>query len=165
MLVRGFDYYTGTVFEMYDTNPKNPRALFGGGRYDDLVGIFGVEKVTGIGFGWGDVTTRDFLETYNLLPPYQPPVKLYICHLENYLEAANKLASNLREQGLAVAVDLTDRKVSAQVKTADKEKIPFVLVVGEEEVKSGKYKVKSLKESAEKELSQQEILNFINAGI
>ena len=62
-LVRGFDYYTGTVFELYDTNPVNPRALFGGGRYDDLVGIFGVEKVTGIGFGWGDVTTRDFLET------------------------------------------------------------------------------------------------------
>ena len=61
-LVRGFDYYTGTVFEMYDTNPKNPRALFGGGRYDDLVGIFGVEKVSGVGFCWGDVTTKDFLE-------------------------------------------------------------------------------------------------------
>jgi histidyl-tRNA synthetase len=44
-LVRGFDYYTGTVFEMYDTSPSNPRALFGGGRYDDLVSIFGVEKV------------------------------------------------------------------------------------------------------------------------
>jgi histidyl-tRNA synthetase len=49
-IMRGFDYYTGTVFEMYDTNPKNPRALFGGGRYDDLVGIFGVEKVSGVGF-------------------------------------------------------------------------------------------------------------------
>ena len=83
-IMRGFDYYTGTVFEMYDTNPKNPRALFGGGRYDDLVGIFGVEKVSGIGFGWGDVTTRDFLETYNLLPEYHPPVQLYICHLEGY---------------------------------------------------------------------------------
>src|SRR3989344_5794433 len=53
-LVRGFDYYTGTVFEMYDTNPINTRALFGGGRYDDLVGIFGVEKVSGIGFGLCD---------------------------------------------------------------------------------------------------------------
>ena len=50
-LARGFDYYTGTIFEMYDVNPQNPRALFGGGRYDDLVGLFDVEKVSGIGFG------------------------------------------------------------------------------------------------------------------
>ena len=161
-LVRGLDYYTGTVFEMYDTNPVNPRALFGGGRYDDLVGIFGVEKVSGVGFGWGDVTTRDFLETYNLLPEYYPPVQLYICHLDNYLEHATKLAGELRIQGLNIAVDLTDRKVSAQVKTADKEKIPFVLVVGEEEVKSGKYKVKSLKDGEERIVSREEISDLVS---
>jgi len=161
-LMRGFDYYTGTVFEMYDTNIVNPRALFGGGRYDDLVGIFGVEKVSGIGFGWGDVTTRDFLETYNLLPEYRPPIQLYICHLEGFTEDANKLANYIREQGINVEVDLTNRKVSAQVKTADKEKIPFVVVVGEEEVKSEKYKVKSLKESKEYEVSREEIFKTIS---
>lgn len=160
-LVRGFDYYTGAVFELYDTNPVNPRALFGGGRYDDLVGIFGVEKVSGIGFGWGDVTTRDFLETYGLLPEYHPQVQLYICHLENYMEQANQLASDLRKQGVNIAVDLTERKVSAQVKTADKEKIPYVLVVGEEEVKSEKYKVKSLRESKETELAKAGIADFL----
>jgi histidyl-tRNA synthetase len=156
-VMRGFDYYTGTVFEMYDTNPKNPRALFGGGRYDDLVGIFGVEKVSGIGFGWGDVTTRDFLETYSLLPEYHPPVQLYICHLEGFIEQANQLASDLRKQKINVGVDLTDRQVSKQVKTADKEKIPFVLVVGEEEVKSGKYKVKSFIKSSETETTKEGI--------
>ena len=156
-VMRGFDYYTGVVFEMYDTNPKNSRALFGGGRYDDLVGIFGVEKVSGIGFGWGDVTTRDFLETYNLLPEYYPPIKLYICHLEGFIEEANKLADYIRGQGVNVEVDLTDRKVSAQVKTADREKIPFVLVVGEEEVKSGKYKVKSLLKSTETDTNKEGI--------
>ncbi|MEK7618152.1 MAG: histidine--tRNA ligase [Patescibacteria group bacterium] len=163
-LVRGFDYYTGMVFEMYDVNPKNPRALFGGGRYDDLVEIFGVEKVPGVGFGWGDVTTKDFLETYNLLPEYQPPVQLYIAHLDGYLEAANKLASDLRKQSLNVAVDLTDRKVSAQIKTADKEQIPFIVVVGEEEVKTGNYKVKSLKESKETKVEAVEIANLITVA-
>jgi len=164
-LVRGFDYYTGTVFEMYDTNPKNPRALFGGGRYDDLVGIFGVEKVSGVGFGWGDVTTRDFLETYNLLPDYKPPVQLFVCHLEGYLDAANQLASDLRKQGVNVAVDLTDRKVTAQIKTADKEAIPFIVVVGEEEAKSGKYKVKSLRESKETEVDKSKIADLILTGL
>lgn len=154
-LVRGLDYYTGTVFEMYDTNPANPRALFGGGRYDDLVALFGVEKVAGVGFGWGDVTTRDFLETYNLLPEYQPPTELYICHLEGFTEAANALALNLRKAGVKVAVDLTDRKVSAQIKTADKEQVQFVVVMGEEEVKTGKYRLKNLKTSKESEVDAQ----------
>jgi histidyl-tRNA synthetase len=160
-LVRGFDYYTGTVFEMYDTNPKNPRALFGGGRYDDLVGIFGVEKVSGIGFGWGDVTTRDFLETYDLLPEYHPPVQLYIAHLDGYIAAANELAGYIRGQGINVEVDLTDHKVSAQVKTADRQKIPFVVVVGEEEAKSGKFKLKNLLSSSETQTTREGLATLL----
>ena len=65
-LARGFDYYTGMVFEVFDTNPENKRALFGGGRYDNLLEIFGVEPVPTVGFGMGDVTIRDFLVTHNL---------------------------------------------------------------------------------------------------
>ncbi|HVY67672.1 MAG TPA: histidine--tRNA ligase [Patescibacteria group bacterium] len=160
-LARGLDYYTGVVFEMYDTNPKNPRALFGGGRYDDLVGIFGVDKVPGVGFGWGDVTTRDFLETYNLLPAYRPTTDLYICHLEGCLPAAGELATKLRREGLRVGVDLTDRKVSAQVKSADRQKIPYVLVVGEEEVRSGKYKLKELASGNEQEAAAEQLAGII----
>ena len=63
---RGFDYYTGIVFEVFDTNPENKRSLFGGGRYDNLLEMFGVEPLPTVGFGMGDVTIRDFLETHNL---------------------------------------------------------------------------------------------------
>ncbi|MDD5050467.1 MAG: ATP phosphoribosyltransferase regulatory subunit [Candidatus Pacebacteria bacterium] len=65
-IVRGFDYYTGMVFEVFDTNPENRRALFGGGRYDNLLEMFGVDPVPTVGFGMGDVTMRDFLETHKL---------------------------------------------------------------------------------------------------
>lgn len=65
-LARGFDYYTGIIFEIFDTNPENKRALFGGGRYDNLLEMFGVEPVPTVGFGMGDVTIRDFLVTHNL---------------------------------------------------------------------------------------------------
>lgn len=68
-IVRGFDYYTGMVFEVFDTNPENKRALFGGGRYDNLLEMFGVEPLPTVGFGMGDVTIRDFLETHKL-PPF-----------------------------------------------------------------------------------------------
>lgn len=67
-VARGFDYYTGVVFEVFDTHPDNRRSLFGGGRYDNLLEIFGVEPVPTIGFGMGDITIRDFLETHKLPP-------------------------------------------------------------------------------------------------
>lgn len=66
-IVRGFDYYTGIVFEIFDTNTENSRSLFGGGRYDNLLEIFDVEPVPAVGFGMGDITIRDFLETHGLL--------------------------------------------------------------------------------------------------
>ena len=65
-LARGFDYYTGMVFEVFDTNLENRRALFGGGRYDNLLEMFGVEPIPTVGFGMGDVTIQDFLVTHNL---------------------------------------------------------------------------------------------------
>ena len=65
-LARGFDYYTGMVFEVFDTNPENKRSLFGGGRYDNLLEIFDAEPVPTVGFGMGDITLHDFLETHNL---------------------------------------------------------------------------------------------------
>ena len=65
-LMRGFDYYTDIVFEVFDTNPENKRSLFGGGRYDNLLEMFGVEPLPTVGFGMGDITIRDFLETHKL---------------------------------------------------------------------------------------------------
>ncbi len=65
-LARGQTYYTGMVFEVFDTHEDNKRALFGGGRYDNLLEMFGVEPLPTVGFGMGDITIRDFLETHNL---------------------------------------------------------------------------------------------------
>ena len=161
-VVRGFDYYTGIVFEVFDTNPINPRSVFGGGRYDDLVGIFGVEKVPGIGFGAGDVTIRDFLETYELLPEYKSVVDLYIAPFESeFLDYSNNLAADLRAQGLNVEVDITDRKVAAKVKTADKEQVPWLIVIGGDEIQSGKFKLKNFKESKEYEVVLDQIVESI----
>ncbi len=67
-LARGQAYYTGIVFEIFDTNPENGRSICGGGRYDNLLEIFDVEKVPTVGFGMGDISLRDFLETHKLGP-------------------------------------------------------------------------------------------------
>ncbi len=77
-LMRGFDYYTDIVFEVTDTNPENNRSMFGGGRYDGLVGLFGVEPVPTVGFGMGDVTLQNFLESHQLLPELRSQTDVYV---------------------------------------------------------------------------------------
>ena len=142
-IVRGFDYYTGMVFEVFDTSPENNRSLFGGGRYDNLLDIFGVPNIPAVGFGMGDVTMRDFLETHNLLPEYASPTDLFICTTDKEkISFAQTLAQKLRQKGIAVAVNLTDKKVGDQISLADKRFIPFIVCVGEEEITKKKFTIK-----------------------
>jgi histidyl-tRNA synthetase len=161
-LTRGFDYYTGMVFEVFDTAPENSRSVFGGGRYDDLLDIFGSRKIPAVGFGAGDVTARDFLETHKLLPTYSPAAKVLICAIEpRYIENANALADALRKENVNAAVNFSARKIGEQVKTADKQKIPFVLVIGENEIKSDIYTLKRMENGAETRKNIAEIAEEI----
>ncbi len=120
--MRGFDYYTGIVFEVHDTHPENNRSVFGGGRYDDLLDIFGSRKIPAVGFGAGDVTVRDFMETHDLLPEYVSSAQLYICTLgPEFSGGAHALADILRREGLRVAVDISGKKLGDQIKMSYRE--------------------------------------------
>jgi histidyl-tRNA synthetase len=150
-LVRGFDYYTGTVFEVYDTNKENPRALFGGGRYDDLVSNFTGQKVPTVGFGMGDVTIRDFLETHKLLPRIGSTTDLYICVAPGTdMEKVYDLAAEFRKKGVNVAVDISGKKLGDQLKSLGKRGIPYVMTVGSEELESGKFTMRDTESREEK---------------
>ncbi len=158
-IVRGLDYYTGTVMEMFDIGgDKNPRALFGGGRYDNLLEIFGEEKLPAFGLGWGDITTLDYLKTYNLLPTYTPNTKLFITLMDKeYIEESFKIASFLREKGINTEVQLEEIKLSKQLDYANKKSIPWVLIMGEEEKEKDKVILKNMKTSEQLLLSVTEI--------
>lgn len=162
-LMRGFDYYTGIVFEVFDKNPENNRSLFGGGRYDNLLSLFGGDSIPAVGFGMGDVTMRDVLETYQLLPTYRASADLYLCRAQGATIAnLNTLADRLRAQGVFVAVDITERKIGDQIRSADKQKIPFITVIGEEELKSHTYKIKKLSNGEEQTLPEDGIAAFVS---
>ena len=152
---RGLDYYTGMVFEIYDTDTANRRALFGGGRYDDLTSLFGGDKVPAVGFGMGDVTIRDFLETHKLLPILKSATEIHICTLdERFISNAEVLAAKLRIEGMTISINLTAKKIGDQIGWADKHRIPKIIVIGENEAKTGKYKVKTLATGEEKDLAE-----------
>lgn len=165
-LTRGFDYYTSTVFEVFDINPQNNRSLFGGGRYDDLLDIFGEEKVPAVGFGMGNVTIRDTLETYGLLPEARSSTDLYMCVLEESARVyANEFAEELRAAGVKVAVDLTSRKAGAQVRSADRDKILFVVCIGGKEAEAGEFRIKNLSSGEEKAVNRSEVVGFLRSHI
>lgn len=161
ILTRGFDYYTGTVFEVYDTNPENRRALFGGGRFDDLLSLFGEDKVPAVGFGMGDVTMRDFLEVRGLLPQFNSPAKLYIVNAGVSDEKLLELATELREKGLTVSVDLSGKKIGDQIKKAVKDAIEFVVVIGDNELSSGEVSIKHLSSEKEEKMKLSEVADYI----
>ncbi|MBX4181269.1 histidine--tRNA ligase [Candidatus Parcubacteria bacterium] len=156
-LARGQAYYTGAVFEFFDTNPENNRSILGGGRYDNLTSLFGDSELPAVGFGCGDVTTRDFLETHKLLPEYRPSTMIAVLPTEEkVLGEVWKVAMSLRMSGYNVSVDWSMKKLGDMIKNADKLHIPFVMVVGEDELKSKKFKVKNLKTGEEKEVNFEE---------
>ena len=161
-IVRGFDYYTGVVFEVFDTSSENNRSLFGGGRYDNLLALFDVEAVPAIGFGMGDVTMRDFLLTHGLLPEYAARTELYLCTLTPEAKVyAQTLAQFLREQDINVEVGLSEKKVGDQIKIADKKQIPFVICIGENEIKSESFTIKYLESGEEVTLTKDAIADHI----
>jgi histidyl-tRNA synthetase len=165
-ITRGFDYYTGMVFEVYDTHEDNRRSLFGGGRYDNLLGALGGTSIPAVGFGMGDVTARDFLEVHNLLPEYAPATELMICVVEpDAMGHALKLAQDLRREDVTVAVNFSGKRVGDMIRQADKLKIPFVIAIGAKERESGRYTVKNLSTGNEMTLGAERISDHLFSSL
>lgn len=161
-LMRGFDYYTGTVFEFFDAHPDNNRAMFGGGRYDGLVGLFGAEPISAVGMAPGLTTAEVFLESHGLMPDLSSTTQVYVAVLgENTLPGAMKLADSLREEGVNVELDITGRKIDKQIKTAVKKQIPYVLFIGENELKTERYNLKDTHSGDEESLSFERLVSRI----
>lgn len=160
-LMRGLDYYTGTVFEVFDTHPENNRSLFGGGRYDGLVGLFGAEPIPTVGMAPGLTTTELFLQLHDLLPKLPSTTEVYVVVLGPVLESAMKFATDLRAEGVAVELDFTGRKLDKQIKTAIKKQIPFIVFVGESEVREQLYAFKDTTTTDEQKLSFERIVTSV----
>jgi histidyl-tRNA synthetase len=157
-LARGFDYYTGTVFEIFDTNPENNRSMMGGGRYDNLTALFGGEPISGIGFGFGDVTLRNFLESHNLLTAnLTAPTMMVIPTGVNLNLEAQKIAKRFREAGISVASDISTKKLAKKISGAGEQFVQFVIIFGENELSSNAYTLKDLNTGEETKGSIEEL--------
>lgn len=160
-LMRGFDYYTDVVFEVHDNHPDNNRSMFGGGRYDGLVGLFGVDPVATVGFGMGDVTLQNFLEVHKLLPKLHPETNIYVIPIGEVSHKLNPVLKHLRDMGLKVAIDSTGRKADKMLKTALKKDIHYVLFIGEKELADEQYVLRNLYTSHEERHGLERIVTMV----
>ena len=166
-IVRGLDYYTGIVFEVFDKNPENRRAICGGGAYANLLTIFNEEPLPGVGFGLGDVTLKDFLVTHDLLPDLSKPNfdLLLTCQFEDGLFDMMALGKKLRANGINVFLQPAPLKFKKVFSLAEKKGINCALLFGENEKEKGIVQVKNLKTKEQVDIdinNTEEITNFIN---
>lgn len=160
-LMRGFDYYTGMVFEVLDTHPDNNRSLFGGGRYDGLVGLFGAESISAVGVAPGGTMTENFLHVHKLVPKLHSTTDVHVAVLGDVVREAGKLVSELRDNGINVELDMSGRKLDKQIKTVFKKGIPYILFIGDQEANSGIYTLKDIAKSKEYKLDFENIVKLI----
>ncbi|MBG0783853.1 MAG: histidine--tRNA ligase [Anaerolineaceae bacterium] len=145
-VIRGLDYYTGTVFEAFELGGKS-RAVLGGGRYDNLVGDVGGNRLPGVGFAMGDVVVELVLRDAGVIPTQlgQKPQVLVTVFDETTLSESLKVALQLREAGLRTVVYPEVEKMGKQFKFADKLDIPVAVILGPDELANGQAAVKNLK--------------------
>lgn len=158
-IVRGLDYYTRTVFEFVSGDIGAQSTVCGGGRYDGLIGQMGGPKTPSLGFAMGIERLMMVLSAQNAELPKAPTCDLFIATLgENAILKASALCRLLRDEGYKVQTDICGRGLKAQMKYADKIGAKFSLVLGDNEVESGKATLKNMSNSAEKEIALAEIV-------
>jgi len=151
-LARGLDYYDGMVFEVFDKNPENNRALFGGGRYNGLASIFGKDSFPSVGCAPGDETMKIFLESWNLLDNSKYKVERYYAPiLDSSLQAdLNQIVNKLRLEGKNIAIGLSEERFGKAISYADKAGFDFMIIFGTDEKEQGGYKIKDLRSGEER---------------
>ena len=162
-LARGLNYYTGTIYEVKAKNVKMG-SIGGGGRYDDLTGLFGVPDMPGVGISFGLDRIYDVMEELNLFPENinQPPEVLFFNLGENESRHAFKLMQEMRHNNISCELFYENVKLDKQFKYASKKNIGFVVIIGSQEMQSETCVVKDLAKGEQKTIPENELLNYFN---
>lgn len=165
-IVRGLDYYTGTVFEVFDTGKENIRAIFGGGRYDDLLSLYSDECLSGIGFGMGVLMLSLFLETYDLIPKTigekDNSDTIYIASVNAKVSKyAFELANTIRNEDLPCIIDYKFKNLKSQLSKAGELSVSVALIIGPKEMEHKKVTIKNMITNEQKTINAGDLIEEI----
>ncbi len=161
-LARGLSYYTGTVFEVKVTN-VDIGSISGGGRYDDLTTMFGMPNTPAVGISLGVDRIYDVLTELNLFPSsVLEASRLLIVNFEDSLRHVLPILVRIREAGISCELYPDSAKLKKQFSYANKKNIPFVLIVGEEEINSGSYTLKDMHTGDQRNVTLEQLISALN---
>ena len=163
-LARGLSYYTGCIFEVKINNVKIG-SVSGGGRYDNLTQAFGdKEKLSGVGFSFGVDRLYDAMQELNLFPASaEASSKILICHFDDAsMRYGLGLLTKLREAGIASEIYPDGSKLKKQLEFANKKRIEYTIIIGSEEINTGRLALKNMKEGKQDTLTVEEVIGTLN---
>jgi len=145
-LARGLSYYTGTILEVKVNNSSISSSISGGGRYDNLTGVFGLEGMSGVGFSFGVDRLYDVMEDLELFPKeVHATTKVLLLNFgQQSLSHSLNILSRLRAENIKSEIYPEDAKIKKQMNYANRKGVPFVLMIGENEINEGKYQLKNM---------------------
>mgnify|MGYP003763998403 FL=1 len=160
-LARGLEIYTGTVYEIFLTDGSIDSSMGAGGRYDEIIGGFlqnGMEyPAVGISYGLDVIATALNMKSND---EYKSNVDLFIIPLGTKKDTL-KIAGEIRKKGIKVDIEMMDRRLKRSLDYANKENIPYVIILGENEIESGRVKIKDMENSTEEEINLSDIVNYL----
>ncbi|MCK4438225.1 histidine--tRNA ligase [Candidatus Bathyarchaeota archaeon] len=163
-LARGLDYYTGPIFEVFAKGYEEYSSIAGGGRYDEIVELFGGEPTpaTGVSFGVDRVTL--ILEAKGAFKDLSLGADVYVAPVnEDVVLKALEITQGLRQAGISTIVDLMGRRLGKQFEYADKKGVPTVVVVGEKDLAEGSVTVRDMKTGDQKKVKIEELLSHLKS--
>ncbi len=161
-IARGLDYYTGIVFEAWDRAGELPRAIAGGGRYDDLVSVLEGQPLPGTGFGMGETVILELAERKKLLPPFKAPATLYIAPVsKKQLPFCRQLSAQLRQAGIKILFNGFSWSLSKHLEDAGKRQIPLTVIVGPKELAKDSVNVRDMETGKEQIIKIDQLAEFV----
>ena len=161
-IARGLDYYTGTVYETFLDEYKSIGSVCSGGRYNDLAGYYTEKKLPGVGMSIGLTRLFFVLDDLGLIKTNKNSISdILIISMVEDLTPSIEVANSLRKAGINTEIYFDNKKIKAKFKYADKLKIPYVIVIGEDEIASGKLTLKNMETGDQEQKTIEEIIEFI----
>jgi histidyl-tRNA synthetase len=163
-LARGLNYYTGAIFEV-KSNEVSIGSIGGGGRYDDLTGMFGLKGLTGVGISFGADRIYDVLEELELFPEdFVESTKVLISNFDPEAEKyALPLVQKLRDAGISAEIYPSSGKLKKQMNYANSKNIPYVILIGSDEIESASLTFKNMKSGDQQRLTIDQVITFLSA--
>jgi histidyl-tRNA synthetase len=163
-LARGLSYYTSSIFEVI-LDEKNIGSLCGGGRYDDLTEIFGYKDISGIGISFGIERIYEIMKERNLFPDsINKKDTVLVCSMsEKYLDDSLKISSILRNNNISTDLYPDNPKLKKQLQYANNNDIPYVIIIGEDEVTSKLFTLKDMETGSQEKLGIDEIISKVSS--